>query len=100
MLFVPPPTCVRLQVEPPLGAAALRPEQTAAVRAKLGLTEMRRAGDAPSGTGRALTFCVPPDRRPNPRGIELLYLGWVRPADLSPEVRPLRLLAVTQVAGP
>jgi hypothetical protein len=70
------------------------------VRAKLGLSEMRRAADVPSGDGRALTFCAPPEHRPNPRGIELLYLGWTPPEALSPDVRPFRLLEVATVAAP
>ena len=70
------------------------------VRAKLGLGELDRRAEAADGDGRAITFCTPAGHRPNPRGIELLYLGWVRPADVSPDVRPFRLLAVEEVAAP
>jgi len=78
----------------------LRPEQTAVVRAKLGLSEMRRTADEPADAGRTLTFCAPADHRPNPRGIELLYLGWSTPETLSPTIRPFRLLEVSEVAAP
>jgi hypothetical protein len=100
MLFLERPACVRVRLEPAAGAPPLRPEGTAMVRAKLGLSEMRRAADVPSGDGRALTFCAPPEHRPNPRGIELLYLGWTPPEALSPDVRPFRLLEVATVAAP
>ena len=69
------------------------------VRAKLGLSELERRSDTADGDGRAITFCAPADHRPNARGIELLYLGWVRPADVSPDVRPFRLLAVEEAAA-
>ncbi len=100
MLFLERPRCVRLEVAPPAGTTTLTEERTSRVRAKLGLSEMRRVADVASGDGRALTFCVPADHRPNPQGIELLYLGWTPPAELSPDVRPFRLLAVTEVPAP
>jgi hypothetical protein len=102
MLFLPAAEsgCVRVHVAARAGAPALRPEETAMVRAKLGLSELRRAADVAYGDGRTITFCPPASHRPNPRGIELLYLGWVRPADVSPDVRPLRLLAVEETAAP
>ena len=100
MLFLAAPTtCVRVEIAPPVGGAALGIDAVAMVRAKLGLDELRRTADVAAGDGRALTFCAPPGRAPNPRGIELLYLGWVRPADLSPDVRPFRLMAITNVDG-
>ncbi|MBY0274074.1 hypothetical protein K2Z84_01940 [Candidatus Binatia bacterium] len=102
MLFLPALEggCVRVRIAPLPGAATLGAEQTSMVRAKLGLSELERRVDAADGDGRALTFCVPRSHRSNPRGIELLYLGWVRPADLSPDARPFRLLAVEEVAAP
>ena len=100
MLFVPPTACVRVQVAAAADGSPLRPEQTAVVRAKLGLSEMRRTADEPADDGRTLTFCAPADHRPNPRGIELLYLGWSTPETLSPTIRPFRLLEVSEVAAP
>ena len=102
MLFLPATdaTCVRVRVAPLAGAPPLDAEQTAMVRAKLGLSELERRSDAADGDGRAITFCAPANHRPNARGIELLYLGWVRPADVSPDVRPFRLLVVEEVAVP
>ena len=104
MLFVPRPACVRVRVAPVTGAPPLAADGTAAIRAKLGLSEMRRVSDepadAPADDGRALVFCTPPDHRPNPAGIELLYLGWTPPAALSPDVRPFRLLEVAEVPPP
>jgi len=61
---------------------------------------MRRAADVAAGTDRELTFCAPSGHRPNPHGIELLYLGWTTPDALSPDVRPFRLLEVASVAAP
>jgi hypothetical protein len=101
MLFLPQPTCVRVVVEASIIGQRLDATATEPVRAKLGLSEMRRAADEPAGgDGRALTFCAPADHRPNPRGIELLYLGWTAPAALSPTVRPFRLLEVAEVPAP
>lgn len=102
MLFLPasPSGCVRVRVAPLAGAAPIDAEQASVVRAKLGLSELQRRLEEADGGGRAITFCAPAGHRPNPRGIELLYLGWVRPADLSPDVRPFRLLAVEEVAAP
>jgi hypothetical protein len=103
MLFVPPTACVRVRVAAAAaatGGSLLRPEETAVVRAKLGLSEMRRTADEPTDDGRMLTFCAPADNRPNPRGIELLYLGWTTPETLSPTIRPFRLLEVSGVAAP
>lgn len=100
MLFVPRPGCVRVRVAPAAGAPPLAPDGTAPVRAKLGLSEMTRMADEPTDDGRALVFCTPPDHRPNPTGIELLYLGWTPPAALSPDVRPFRLLEVAEVPAP
>lgn len=102
MLFLPATdaTCVRVHVAPLAGAPPLGAEQTAMVRAKLGLSGLERRSDAADGDGRAITFCAPASHRPNARGIELLYLGWVRPADVSPDVRPFRLLVVEEVAVP
>lgn len=97
MLFFPELTCVRVVVAAAAAGEPLEAAATAPVRAKLGLDEMRRVADEPAGDGRALTFCTPADRRPNPRGIELLYLGWTPPAALSPTVRPFRLLEVAVV---
>ena len=99
MLFLPRASCVRVRIEAAPGAPPLDPDDTAAVRAKLGLSEMRRVADEPAGDGRALTFCAPTDHEPNPRGIELLYLGWTPPATLSPDVRPFRLLEVAAVTA-
>lgn len=100
MLFFPQLTCVRLVVESAAAGERLDAAATAPVRAKLGLDEMRRAADEPAGDGRALTFCARADHRPNPHGIELLYLGWTSPTDLSPTVRPFRLLEVAVVPAP
>lgn len=102
MLFLPATdaTCVRVRVAPPSGAGPLDRARTAMVRAKLGLSELARASDVADGDGRTLVFCAPAEHRPNPRGMELLYLGWVRPADVSPDARPFRLLAVEEVAAP
>lgn len=100
MLFLPQPTCVRVVIESAIVGQRLDAAATAPVRAKLGLDELRRAADAPAGDGRALTFCAAADHRPNPRGIELLYLGWTAPAALSPTARPFRLLEVAVVAAP
>jgi len=100
MLFVPRPACVRVWLAPAAGAPPLAADGTAPVRAKLGLSEMRRVSDEPADGGRALVFCTPPDHRPNPTGIELLYLGWTPPAALSPDVRPFRLLEVAAVSAP
>jgi hypothetical protein len=100
MLFLERPQCVRVHLEPPAGVPPLSADGTTMVRAKLGLSEMRRVADEPSGDGRALTFCIPADHRPNPHGIELLYLGWTTPDALSPDVRPFRLLEVAPVPAP
>lgn len=100
MLFLPPTACVRVHVVAAAAAPPLGPEQTTFVRAKLGLSEMRRVADEPAGDGRALTFCAPADHRVNPYGIELLYLGWTAPETLSPTIRPFRLLDVTEVGAP
>lgn len=100
MLFFERAVCVRVRVAPVVGAPALRPEDAATIRAKLGLSEMERRSDVAVDAARELTFCAPVGHRPNPRGIELLYFGWTTSDALSPDVRPFRLLEVAKVAAP
>jgi hypothetical protein len=98
MFFLPSADCIRVDIGPKDGDPPLGAEQTGAIRAKIGLTELgRTAIDATDG-GARLTFCAPPGHAPNPRGIEVVYLGWMDPRLVRRGVRPLRLLEIAAVA--
>src|SRR5262249_48090660 len=66
MFFLPTAECLRVTVAP-IAGASLTPAETDVIRAKIGLTELRRIGAEPADDGVRLTFCAPAGRTPNPQ---------------------------------
>jgi hypothetical protein len=97
MFFLPTGDCIRVDVAPIDGGAPFSPEQTGAIRAKIGLTELDRVGIETTDGGTRATFCAPAGHTPNARGIDVVYLGWMDPRLVRRGVRPLRLLDVAVV---
>lgn len=94
MFFLPSSACLRVDVAP-TGGGAITPEE---IRAKIGLTELARTAVTTVDGATRITFCAPPQHVPNPRGIEVVYLGWMEPRRVRRGDRPLRLLEIAAVA--
>jgi hypothetical protein len=91
--FVPNASCVNLRLGPSPWEKQLGDERVRPIRVTMGRSPLTRIRDTAVEDGRLLLYCAPPGRKPDPSGVEVLFVAWTTP-DKVPGA-PLRLLELS-----